>query len=110
MTHLKRYTVLLIVTDGIPTPGAIEETKRKLGVYGSVPLSVIFVGVGRSDFSVMHQLCNGDFGQRRITTFVSFRQHQYDPTVLGKAALTNIPNQVVEYMLQNGIRPSNITT
>ena len=110
MELLKRYTVLLVVTDGFPTDGAIEETKRKLGVYGSVPLSVIFVGVGRSDFSVMHGLCDAECEQRKITTFVSFRHHQHDPTALGREALKNIPNQVVEYMLQNGIQPTKTTT
>jgi uncharacterized protein YegL len=91
-----RYCVLLIITDGISQN--MEETKRKLDVYSSVPLSVIFVGVGRSDFKSMHDLC-----ERKNTTFVDFRHHQHDPSSLGRAALQHMPNQLVQYMIQRGI-------
>jgi hypothetical protein len=99
-----RYCVLLILTDGMPQE--IEETKRKLNVYGSVPLSVIFVGLGRSGFSAMHDLTSQAGAQRNNVTFVEFRHHQHDPTSLGMAALQNMPNQLVEYMVQNNIHPN----
>lgn len=95
----KRYCVLLIITDGISQN--MEETKRKLQVYMSVPLSVVFVGVGRSDFKTMHEL-----SLYSNTTVVEFRQHQHDPNSLGKAALKEIPNQLVRYMTENGIQPN----
>lgn len=100
-----RYCVLLILTDGVTKD--IEETKRKLNVYISVPLSVIFVGIGRSDFSIMYALIQGQKGdlQRKNTTFVEFRQHQHDPMSLGLAALEELPNQLVEYMSQENIQP-----
>ena len=102
-----RYCVLLILTDGIAQE--IEETRRKLNVYTSVPLSVIFVGIGRSDFSIMYDLIQGegDAAQRKNVTFVEFRQNQHDPKVLGLAALKELPNQLVEYMSQENIQPNN---
>ena len=93
-----RYCVLLIITDGISQN--MEETKRKLDFYCSVPLSVIFVGVGRSDFFSMHNLCDGE-----NTSFVEFRKHQHNPTSLGRAALERIPNQLVHYY--QSVHPTN---
>jgi Copine len=104
MGECLRYCVLLVITDGMTE--TIGETKRKLGVYSSVPLSVIFVGVGRADFTAMHYICDSEPGIRKNSTFVSFRQHQHNPAALGRAALQHIPNQLVQYMLQQGIQPS----
>jgi hypothetical protein len=98
-----RYGVLLVVTDG--KMDQMAETKRKLGVYSSVPLSVVFVGVGLADFKGMHTLCDSLGQNRPNATFVEFRKHQHDPTALGKAALQHIPSQLVQCMLQNGITP-----
>jgi hypothetical protein len=89
-----RYCVLLIITDGIVDD--LEETKRKLRVYSQLPLSVIIAGVGRTEFHVMHSLSDIP-GSRRNTAFVEYRQHQYDPSSLAKAALEHIPQQIVDY-------------
>ena len=102
-----RYCILLIITDGISQE--IEETKRKLAVYSSVPLSVIFVGVGRAEFKSMYNLCDSEQTTRTNTTFVEFRHHQHDPASMGRAALSEMPNQIVEYMTQNGIQPSHLS-
>lgn len=106
-TNTQRYCILLIITDGISQE--MEETKRKLSVYGSVPLSVIFVGVGRNDFHAMYDLCEdpqaSSSGGRCMTSFVEFRNHQHDPTALGRSALKEIPSQFVHYMVQNDIQP-----
>jgi hypothetical protein len=103
MAGALRYTVLLIVTDGIMDD--FPETKRRLALYSEMPLSIIFVGVGKADFRSMYALCSPEPGLRRNTTFVEFRRHQHDPTSLGKAALADIPSQLVSYMVQNGIFP-----
>jgi hypothetical protein len=73
-----------------------------------MPLSVIFVGVGRAEFKSMYHLCDSVNGEatRKNTTFVEFRQHQHDPTSLGRAALRYMPSQLVQYMVQNGIQPN----
>jgi len=87
------YTVLLVITDGIMDN--YEETQRRLAVYRDLPLSVIFVGVGRSDFGSMYHLCSESHTN---TTFVEFRRHAYDPAALGQAALRNVPDQICRYM------------
>jgi len=103
-TKLLRYSVLLVVTDGICQD--VADTKRKLAVYSTVPLSILFVGVGRADFGAMHDLVsNPSSAPRANATFVEFRQHQHDPTSLGRSALQNLPGQLVHYMLQNNILP-----
>lgn len=97
-----RYTVLLIITDGIMDN--FEETRQRLHVYSFLPLSIVIVGVGRSDFGLMYQLCQPtNTAARCNTTFVEFRRHQHDPTALGEAALRNIPLQLCEYMKTQGI-------
>lgn len=82
-----------------------EETREKLAVYGEVPLSVIFVGVGRADFRMMHALCGtpSSASQRKNTAFVEFRQHQHDPRSLAQTALQELPKQLSDYLLYNSI-------
>jgi hypothetical protein len=93
------YTVLLVITDGIMDN--LQETQQKLAAYSEMPLSIVFVGVGRSDFKQMNELC-GISGRRCNTTFVDFRRHQHDPSALGEAALQNVPAQLCEYMDMRG--------
>jgi hypothetical protein len=98
-----RYCVLLIVTDGLPHD--LREIKRKLQVYGSVPLSVVIVGLGRADLGDLHRLCQEikQSGMRANVTFVEFRRHQLDPSSLGAAALHELPTQIIRYIEQHGI-------
>jgi Copine len=97
-----RYTVLLVITDGIMDN--FDETVERLNVYSAMPLSVIFVGVGRSDFAMMYQLCQSrSEPSRSIATFVEFRQHQQNASSLGEAALCNIPIQLCQYMQLQGL-------
>ena len=108
MASPRRYCILLVITDGICQE--IEETRRKLNVYSKVPLSVIFVGVGRTEFGGLNSICEPSrVGNRSISTFVSFRQHQHDPASLGIAALSRVPSQVVDYMESMGINPSTMS-
>jgi hypothetical protein len=95
MEQCRRYCVLLIITDGMVDD--VEETQRKLQVYRDLPLSVVIIGVGRADFRRMNILCN----QPAKTSFVAFRQHQHDPSSMAKAALENLPHDIVEYMSTN---------
>ena len=97
-----RYTVLLILTDGVANE--FEETQRKLAVFSPMPLSVVIVGIGATtNFSKMHQLSQCPRGAYRPnTTFVEFRTHQHNPSNLGAAALQHIPNQLCDYMRLRG--------
>jgi hypothetical protein len=104
--RLPHYTILLIITDGIMND--FEETRQRLDMYSTLPLSVIFVGVGRSDFSLLYRMCEqppaaGRGGGRNITTFCEFHRHQHDPAALGEAALRNVPSQLCEYMQSRGL-------
>ena len=93
------YTVLLVITDGTIAPADFDDTRRRLDAYSAMPLSIVFVGVGRSDFHAMYQLCRvSQPGIRNNTTFVAFRRHQHNPAALGEAALRNVPAQLCEYM------------
>lgn len=50
----QKYTILLIITDGIISD--LQKTIDQV-VYGSeLPLSIIIVGVGGADFSAMDEL------------------------------------------------------
>jgi Copine len=99
-----RYGVLLVITDGLCQD--IREPKRLLQNYRTVPLSVIFVGLGRGDMAAMKDLvapCSAV--SRPNATFVDFRQHQQDPGSLGRSALQAVSSQLVGYMQQHNINP-----
>ena len=51
---LKTYFVLLILTDG--EIHDMNETKRMIGEASKLPCSIIIVGVGREEFSMMVEL------------------------------------------------------
>jgi len=87
-----RYTVLLIVTDGVMKSEA--ETRRKLDVYKELPLSVIIVGIGRSSFESIQRLCE----DKQCATFVDFLKHQHTSTAFGHAALSAPPTDICQYM------------
>ena len=87
-----RYNVLLVITDG--TMSNVEETRRKLSVYRNLPLSVIFVGVGRADMRGLGVLCQ-EFPDGCV--FVDFREVQSSPAELANAALGNLPRQISRY-------------
>ena len=93
------YDLLLIVTDGCMDD--VEETKRKLGVYSTMPLSIVFVGLGRSDFTLLHQLAEPLAGCRSNVTVVEFRQHQHDSQTLATLVLEQVTSQLCAYMKEN---------
>lgn len=81
-----------------------------------MPLSIIIVGVGNADFSNMNRL-DGDGGlynnkgdklSRDIVQFVPFREVKLNPDILAKELLAELPNQIVQYMTFQGIKPWQI--
>lgn len=73
----------------------------------NLPLSIIIVGVGNADFTNMNTL-DGDNGlynskgmkaSRDIVQFVPFNQVQMNPDLLAKELLAELPDQVVQYMV-----------
>ena len=88
-----QYNVLLIITDG--TMSDMDETRRKMDVYRALPLSIIFVGVGRADMRRLAILCE-EFRDQSV--FVDFREKQSNPAELANAALNSLPRQILRYM------------
>lgn len=78
----------------------------KLSVFSEMPLSVIIVGVGVSDFREMRELNGNADGVRRNTMFVELQDYQQDPSAIGQVALRDVQEQVVEYMTRNKMYPS----
>jgi hypothetical protein len=102
------YTILLIMTDGAISDFA--ETKKKIQEATKLPLSIIIVGVGSTDFSSMVEL-DGDnpstkIGDRDIVQFVAFRDYESNIEKLKEDVLAEVPTQLVEYMKKNNIKPN----
>lgn len=79
-----------------------------------LPLSIIIVGIGNADFTNMERL-DGDGGlygskgqkaMRDIVQFVPFRNVQFNPDILAKQLLAELPGQVVQYYQSLGIQPN----
>uniref|UniRef100_A0AAY4D5W3 Copine-4 n=1 Tax=Denticeps clupeoides TaxID=299321 RepID=A0AAY4D5W3_9TELE len=110
------YFILLILTDGVITDMA--DTREAIVHASHLPMSVIIVGIGNADFSDM-QMLDGDDGilrspkgepvLRDIVQFVPFRSFKHaSPAALAKSVLAEVPNQVVDYYNNKGIKPKNL--
>ena len=95
----QKYTILLIITDGIISD--LQKTTDAI-VYGSgLPLSIIIVGVGDADFTKMDILDADDtplYSQRYrrhmsadIVQFVPFMEFRHNPMALAKETLEEVP-------------------
>ena len=114
--QLLRYSILLILTDGVITD--MKETMNALVKCADYPVSVIIVGVGEEDFGLMEMLDADDkklfsaelhrFAQRDIVQFVPFGKFKDSPiTALARETLEEIPREVVDYFKNRGILPGN---
>jgi len=90
------YTVLLILSNG-PVDN-IDATIDALYEATSVPLSVVVVGIGDSDFSEITQLLEGNPGNE-IITFVNFHDDQNSLQDLEQVALFNVAHQLEHYFI-----------
>mmetsp|Transcript_4694 Transcript_4694/g.7998 ORF Transcript_4694/g.7998 Transcript_4694/m.7998 type:complete len:200 (-) Transcript_4694:272-871(-) len=110
----QKYTICLIITDGIIND--MEKTIEEIVRGSDLPLSIIIVGVGQADFEMMERL-DGDvtplysknlkrYRNRDIVQFVPFRDLQGDPVRLAKQVLAEVPQQLVQYFLDKNIRPN----
>ncbi|EGR31293.1 hypothetical protein IMG5_113910 [Ichthyophthirius multifiliis] len=99
------YTIQLILTDGVIDD--FEESQRLLSMGGSLPWSVIIVGVGNDRFESMKALDGHDVKtqadgvqlKRDICQFVKFQDYQNDHQELVQQVLAEIPNQFQSYKL-----------
>uniref|UniRef100_A0A6Q2YMZ7 C2 domain-containing protein n=1 Tax=Esox lucius TaxID=8010 RepID=A0A6Q2YMZ7_ESOLU len=93
----------------------MADTREAIVQASHLPMSIIIVGVGSADFSDM-QMLDGDDGilrspkgepcLRDIVQFVPFRNFKHgSPAELAKTVLAEVPNQVVDYYNNKGIKP-----
>ena len=95
-----RYGILLVITDGIVSDA--DATKTLLHAISDLPLTVLIVGIGAADFTVMGEIVeHSNSTSRANVSFVSYREHQDDPTSLSTAALRDIPDHIAEYFAGN---------
>jgi hypothetical protein len=108
------YYVILILTDG--NINDMNSTKDIIVEASSLPLSIIIVGIGPGDFSLMDQLdgdkiplenTKGEVWKRDIVQFVEFEKFKKgneieDVTSLTEEVLKEIPTQVEEYFEKCG--------
>ena len=109
------YHILMILTDGVIDD--LQETIDSLVQASLLPLSIIIVGIGNSDFKKM-EILDGDNvplissnGQKRIrdlVQFVSFSKYQNDEKKLADEVLAEIPRQMVEYYKFKNLSPEQI--
>ena len=103
-----KYNILMILTDGIIDD--IKETIDQLVEGSFLPLSVIIIGVGNTDFSKMSILdadenplenSKGEKASRDLVQFVPFLKYENNPEKLANEVLAEIPKQVIEFYEQN---------
>jgi hypothetical protein len=110
----RTYSILLIITDGVIND--MPDTVDAIVDAGSLPLSIIIIGVGPADFGAMNALDADDHplvsrqGKkmiRDIVQFVPFRKFEKEHyTVLASEVLAEVPTQFVQWANMHGIRPA----
>ena len=116
------YNIMLFITDGDITD--IKETIKAyiflFNFYRTIeasflPMSIIIIGVGNSDFSKMDVLDSDgallqdnleNTAARDIVHFVRYNNYLGDMTYLHEDVLREIPTQFSSYMAMKGIFPS----
>ena len=113
------YYVLLILTDGVIND--MPQTCDKIVEASYLPLSIIIVGIGNADFSLMDILdgdkyplknSKGELRKRDIVQFVRFEDFKRNNAIdsgtdLTEEVLKEIPTQVEEYYEKCGKFYSN---
>ncbi|KNC81853.1 hypothetical protein, variant [Sphaeroforma arctica JP610] len=109
----QKYTVLLILTNGVVDD--LQNTIDQIVECSTKAMSIVIVGVGSCDFSVMEKLdadtealidTKGCKMSRDMVQFVPYRTFRNNPTELAGAALKELPDQVTQYMAMRQIRPN----
>ena len=109
------YTIGVIVTDG--EFGDFDQVRDCICEAADLPLSIVLIGVGDSRFLQLEAL-DGDQARLRsshgipcsrdIVQFVQFHKHKYNKSELAKEVLAEIPEQLVSYMRNRGMKPSDL--
>ena len=103
-----KYNILMILTNG--KIDDINDTIDELVESSFLPLSVVIIGIGNSDFSEMEILdadinplisSKGEKACRDLVQFVPFLKYEKNPDKLSDEILAEIPRQLIEYYEQN---------
>jgi len=110
----QKYYILLMITDGAINDE--EDTIRELVRISRLPLSIVIIGVGHADFTMMNILdsdngllkdSSGNVAARDIVQFVAFRDYGKANIVnLARDTLAEIPNQLLGFMKSKGFVPN----
>ena len=94
----------------------MDKTINSLVESSYLPISVIIIGIGEADFSLMVTLDadenplyydNGRKADRDLVQFVPFIKFQNDGQKLAEQVLEEIPRQVVEFYQHKKIPPGD---
>ena len=101
------YTVLLILTDGGISD--MSATVKEISDASRLPMSIIIVGVGETEFDNMEDL-DGDSkksggGTRDIVQFVNFNSCKGNGPLLAETVLKELPSQVNKFYYSIGRQP-----
>ena len=107
------YHCMLILTDG--DIHDVKETTDLIVQLSKFPVSIIIIGVGKDGFAKMRFLdadeailrnSKGEPAARDIVQFVKFLDYNKGGIAqLAEEVLKEMPDQIVSYMLANGIKP-----
>ncbi|ORX82967.1 Copine-domain-containing protein [Anaeromyces robustus] len=108
---LHKYHILTILTDGAISD--MENTKKAIVEASDAPLSIIIIGIGKSNFGSMNVLdgdnnklsSGGKTSERDIVQFVPLSKYINDPSLLASETLAEIPKQVLEFSKLYKYRP-----
>merc|ERR1712190_60862 len=109
-----KYFILLIITDGVIND--MQDTINEIVRASRFPLSIIIVGVGDEDFSLMDELdadeeplystAENTYMERDIVQFVPFNDFKDRSYMeLAMCTLDEIPREVVNYFEKKGVKP-----
>ena len=113
--NFNNYNILMILTDGIIDD--MDETINSLVESSFLPISVIIIGIGDTDFTNMETLDadkeplyhrDGRKADRDLVQFVSFPKFQNDAKKLAEQVLEEIPRQVVEFYQHKKLQPGEL--
>lgn len=108
------YNILLILTDGLIND--IDNTIDAIVDVSYMPLSIIIVGIGKTDFSSMDVLDadksplvdrKGRKAMRDIVQFVPFYKYENNGVKLAEQVLEEVPRQLVDYYKLKGVPPGD---
>jgi hypothetical protein len=109
-----KYFILLLITDGVIND--MEKTINEIVRASRMPISIIIVGVGDEDFSMMDKLDADEeplwstaekcYMARDIVQFVQFSDYKDKSYMeLAMATLDEVPREVVNFFQTRNIQP-----